>query len=352
MRRTPVGALFAACLVAAFLSCPAAAPAAETGFVAIDVQTRPITRFGFGSETRFGALEFRGGLQLVSANPDFGSLSGLDFAADGRTLYAVADTGFWFTAKVIEENGRLVGIEQPMIAPLLDVHGDPITTKDAGDAEGLRIVMRDGRQTALVSFEQTPAISRYVAAPDFATARRQPVPLPKFVNKLRRNLGLESVAVAPANGPLAGAIVTLAERSLDSKGNHRGFVLSGPRAGTFSIVRDGKLDLTDAAFLPDGDLIVLERHFDFKTGLDIQIRRFPVSAIRPGATIDGTVLFKADLSEQIDNLEGMAVRVTESGETMLTLVSDDNQNRLLQRTILLDFVLVPPTPPVPQPRPG
>ena len=100
-------------------------------------------------------------------------------------------------------------------------------------------------------------------------------------------------------------------------------------------MRDGKLDLTDAAFLPDGDLIVLERHFDFKTGLDIRIRRFPVSAIRPGATVDGTVLFKADLSEQIDNMEGMAVRVTESGETMLTLVSDDNQNRLLQRTILL-----------------
>ena len=43
---------------------------------------------------------------------------------------------------------------------------------------------------------------------------------------------------------------------------------------------------------------------------------------------------------QIDNMEGLAVRPGENGETLLTIVSDDN-NSLLQRTLLLQFALPP-----------
>ncbi len=329
-----------------------AAPAAETGFAPIDVSVRPITHFALASsETRFGALEFRGGLQLFSSDKRFGSLSGLDFAADGHTLYAVSDTGFWFTAGLIETDGRPTGIARPMLAPMLDVRGRPFTSKNAADAEGLRIVTRNGRETAYVSFEQRPAVSRYVAAPDFADAHRGTVPLPKYVNHLRANQGLEAVAVAPADGPLAGAIVTIAERSLDRAGNHRGFVLGGPRAGTFSLVRVAPFDISDAAFLPDGDLLVLERRFSFADGLGIRIRRIPAAAIRPGATVDGPVLIEADMSDQVDNMEGLAVRTDAHGQTILTLVSDDNGNRLLQRTILLQFALVPGQIPQPVLRP-
>ncbi len=330
-----------------------AAEAAETGFAPIDVSARPITRFALvSSETRFGSLEFRGGLQLASGDKRFGSLSGLDFSADGHTLYAVADTGFWFTAKLIETDGRPTGIADPMLAPMLDTRGRPFPTKAAGDAEGLRVVSRDGRETAYVSFEQMPAVSRYVAAPDFATARRGSVPLPRFVNHLRGNKGLEAIAVAPAASPLAGAIVTIAERSLDRAGNHRGFIIGGKRAGTFALVRTEPFDVSDAAFLPNGDLAVLERRFSFSGGLGMRIRRIPAAAIRPGALVDGPVLIEADLSDQIDNMEGLAVRTDADGRTILTLVSDDNGNTLVQRTILLQFALVPPAPPVPRPRPA
>jgi hypothetical protein len=84
----------------------------------------------------------------------------------------------------------------------------------------------------------------------------------------------------------------------------------------------------------------------------MQIRRIPGASIRPGATIDGTVLMTADMMNQIDNMEGLAVRTGPDGGTLITLISDDNLNHLLQRTILLQFALPPRVPPVPVLRPG
>jgi hypothetical protein len=342
MTRRRLGAALLACLLC---SPPPAAMAAETGFAPIEVTARPFSHFSLASsETHFGAVEFLGGLQLTSTDPRFGSLSGLDFSAEGRGLVAVSDTGFWFTGTLVEEDGQPVGIAEPMLAPMRDPAGRPFTSKNAADAEGLRIVARDGREIAYVSFEQRPAVARYAAAPDFATARRSDLPLPKFVNRLRANKGFEAVAVAPAGGPLAGAIVAIAEHSLNSAGNHRGFILGGKRAGTFALVRTEPFDVTDAAFLADGDLIVLERSFSYTAAFGMRIRRIPGAAIRPGATVDGPVLVQADMGNQIDNMEGLATRTDAGGRTILTLLSDDNGNRILQRTILLQFALVAPLP--------
>jgi hypothetical protein len=339
-----LGAALLACLV----SLPTlSATAAETGFAPIAVTARPFSHFARDSSaTHFGTLEFLGGLQLTSTDPRFGSLSGLDFSADDRTLVAVSDTGFWFAGTLIAKDGRPAGIAEPMLAPMLDSAGHPFTSKIAADAEGLRIVSLSGHAAAYVSFEQRPAVARFSGAHDIAAARRSDLPLPKFVNRLKANKGLEALAVAPSDGPLAGALVAIAERSLNSAGNHRGFILSGKRAGAFALVRTEPFDVTDAAFLADGDLIVLERSFSYTAAFGMRIRRIPGAAIRPGATVDGPVLIEADMGNQIDNMEGLAIRTDAVGRTILTLVSDDNGNRLLQRTILLQFALVaqPPAP--------
>ena len=50
-------------------------------------------------------------------------------------------------------------------------------------------------------------------------------------------------------------------------------------------------------------------------------------------------LIFADMGYQIDNMEGLSVHRTTAGDTILTLVSDDNFSAL-QRTILLQFKLV------------
>jgi hypothetical protein len=71
----------------------------------------------------------------------------------------------------------------------------------------------------------------------------------------------------------------------------------------------------------------------------VQIRRIPIADVRPGAILDGPVLFEADLRFEIDNMEGLAVHQTPAGEIVLTFISDDNFSTL-QRTELLQFTLV------------
>ena len=74
------------------------------------------------------------------------------FAADGR-LYAVTDRGYWVRARALIEEGRLVGIADVFVAPILNHAGDPVSGKRWSDAESLRFTERNGRETALVVFE-------------------------------------------------------------------------------------------------------------------------------------------------------------------------------------------------------
>jgi hypothetical protein len=321
-----------------------AVPAAEPGFAPIEMTAKPIDAFWTGHpDGKFGALEFRGGIELVSSDHAFGSLSGLDFAADGETVYAVTDTGLWFTARLVEEGGRLTGVEAARLAPILDRGGKPLHGKHLGDAEGLRLTTRGGREAALVSFEQVNDLRLFVPAPDLALAKPREVKLPPTLRGLSPNKGLESVAVAPVDGPLAGSAVLIAERSLDASSNNRAWVIEGPRAGAFSVLRTKDFDVTDADFLPDGDLLILERKFNLTDGLAMRIRRIAVADIKPGATVDGETLIEADMDYQIDNMEGLAVRHGADGETTILLVSDDNQS-FLQRTLVLEFALSPDVP--------
>jgi hypothetical protein len=64
-----------------------------------------------------------------------------------------------------------------------------------------------------------------------------------------------------------------------------------------------------------------------------------VVAIPPNARLEGHTLIQADSGFEIDNMEGIAVHRSSSGETIITLMSDDNFNSLLQRNLLLQFTL-------------
>jgi hypothetical protein len=91
--------------------------------------------------------------------------------------------------------------------------------------------------------------------------------------------------------------------------------------------------------LPSGDLLLLERKFSWLGGIGIRIRRVALASVVPGALIDGPAIFNADLGDEIDNMEGIDVHVTPEGDTVLTMVSDDNFS-LIQRNLLLQFTLV------------
>jgi len=91
--------------------------------------------------------------------------------------------------------------------------------------------------------------------------------------------------------------------------------------------------------LPSGELLVLERKFSLIEGVGIRIRSIPLATLAPGAVVDGPAIFEADLGDEIDNMEGIDSHVTPAGETVLTLISDDNFS-MIERTLLLQFTLV------------
>jgi hypothetical protein len=162
--------------------------------------------------------------------------------------------------------------------------------------------------------------------------------LPPAARKLPYNKGLEALVVVPKGMPLAGTLIAMSERGLDASGNLIAFLIGGPTPGQFAVRRTENFDVSDAVLLASGDLLILERKFSLLAGVGIRIRRIPLKSVMPGAIVDGPSIFNADLGEEIDNMEGIDAHVTEDGDTVLTMVSDDNFS-MIQRTLLLQFTL-------------
>lgn len=71
----------------------------------------------------------------------------------------------------------------------------------------------------------------------------------------------------------------------------------------------------------------------------MRVRHVKAKELVPGGLIEGEILLEADGAYEIDNMEGLAVHNEADGKVVLTLISDNNFNPLLQRTLLLQFTL-------------
>jgi hypothetical protein len=305
--------------------------------VSIEVNARPLPSFDTRdhSHVRFGSLQFRGGLVLTSRFRGFGGLSGLRLDAGGERFIAISDHGSWFTGRIVYQGREMIGLDDVEAAPMLGADGRPITARGWFDSESIAL---DG-SFVYIGLERVNQVLRFDFRNGFTRARGEVVPLPAAARKLPYNKGLEALVMVPGGLPLAGTLIAISERGLDHEGNLIAFLVGGPSPGQFSVRRTEKYDISDAVLLPSGDLLVLERKFSLFSGIGIRIRRIALASVAPGAVVDGPSIFEADLGAEIDNMEGIDAYVTPEGETVLTMVSDDNFS-LIQRTLLLQFTLV------------
>ena len=94
--------------------------------------------------------------------------------------------------------------------------------------------------------------------------------------------------------------------------------------------------LIDADNVPSGYAVAI---FEEIASLgEASVRRIYGEGIAKGQLADGPVLFEADMSYQIDNMEGLDVWTREDGAQMVSLISDDNGS-MFQRNLYLEFVL-------------
>jgi len=308
-----------------------------TAPVSIEVNARPLQSFDTRdrSHLRFGSLEYRSGLILTSPFRGFGGLSGIRLDAKGERFIAISDKGSWFTGRIVYRGREMTGLGDVEAAPILGPDGKPITTRGWFDSESIAL---DG-SLVYVGLERVNQVLRFDFSKGFTRAPGEVVPLPPAARKLPYNKGLEALVVVPKGLPLAGTLIALSERGLDGGGNLIAFLIGGKTPGQFSVRRTENFDISDAVLLPSGDLLILERKFSWVGGVGIRIRRIALSSVTPGALVDGPAIFNADLGDEIDNMEGIDAHVTAEGDTVLTMVSDDNFS-LLQRNLLLQFTLV------------
>jgi hypothetical protein len=305
--------------------------------VSIEVNARPIPAFDprDRSRLRFGSLEYRSGLVLTSGFRGFGGLSGLRLDARGERFISFSDHGSWFTGRIVYRGREMIGLEDVEAAPMLGADGKPITTRGWFDTESIAL---DGSHV-YIGLERVNQVLRFDFSKGFTRSRGEVVPMPAAVLKLPNNKGLEALVFVPKGQPLAGTLIAISERGLDIRGNLIAFLVGGPTPGQFGVRRTEKYDVSDAVLLPSGDLLVLERKFSWIEGVGIRIRRIALASLAPGAVVDGPAIFEADLGDEIDNMEGIDAHVTPEGDTVLTLISDDNFS-MIQRTLLLQFRLL------------
>jgi hypothetical protein len=308
-----------------------------TAPVSIEVNARSIPSFDTRdrSRVRFDSLEYRSGLILTSRFRGFGGLSGLRLDKRGERFIAISDKGSWFTGRIVYKGREMVGIDDVEASPILGPDGKPITSRGWFDTESIAL---DG-SLIYVGLERVNQVLRFDFAKGFTRARGELVPLPPAARKLPFNKGLEALVMVPKGFTLAGTLIAISERGLDAGGNIIGFLIGGKTPGQFGVRRTENFDISDVVLLRSGELLLLERKFSLLGGIGIRIRRVALASIAPGAVIDGPAIFHADLGNEIDNMEGIDAHVTEEGDTVLTLVSDDNFS-MIQRNLLMQFTLV------------
>lgn len=304
---------------------------------AIGVTAHPFDHFSGREKDRrvFGRLVFLGGLELRANDREFGGISGAVIDPDGKGFIAVSDHAHFISGRFVEEGGKLVGVTDMRIAPMFVPDGRRMKQTWYYDSESLT---RKGR-TLFVGVERAHVILQFEPGPRGYSRAARIIDLPPEFKRLDVNRGIEGLGVLPPRSAYAGQLIALAERAPKGRKdrNNPGLIL-GPGGGTLSVRKIGDFDITDLAFHPDGDMLILERRFEPLLGLAFRIRRIPLAAIRPGAVLDGEVLIEADFAHQIDNMEAITAHRGPDGRTVITLFSDDNFS-LLQRNLVLRFAI-------------
>lgn len=268
-------------------------------------------------QTRFGPLEYRGGLRLASEERGFGGWSAARL--DGNVLTSISDVGYWLRLTLVHEGGRLTDARREAGGRLRRLDGELIGKhKDWADAEGLTR-WRDGW---VASFERNHRLWYY--GPDVDGIPVQ-LAAPAGMARLEKNLGVETIA-----NLADGRLLLLAEEGGD------GWLGTPEDWHPVTWAMTGDFKPTDAVQLPSGDVVVLERRFSIIGGFSARLSLLSLDQIKPGAYLQGRELLRLEPPLIVDNFEGLAVGRGPAGETMLYLISDDNFSAL-QATLLLAF---------------
>ena len=281
--------------------------AATAGVERIEITARPISEFPDRPRrdaVRAARIRRRAGTDLPSS--DLGALSAFRFLTPGGDFIGVADTGFWFFGTIARDADRQARRRREFPH---GADGRPLPARSAtgnGRSTPKGSTVKDG--IATVGFERD---HRIAAVQDRSGRHEAGVPRPRLPGARQTNCARTAASrPSPTRIPTASTRAgwsSSRKRASTRQGNIFAAIIEGPNKGVFTVKRNGEFDITDGAFLPDGDLLLLERSFSMAAGVKMRLRRIYGESIAKGAVADGPVLFEADMGYQIDNMEGLDV---------------------------------------------
>lgn len=280
--------------------------------VALDIQDPGVKRLG--------RLSFLGAWVLTSNDARMGGISALH--VEGGEALAMSDAG-WRIRFPLPQAGATVRAEIAMMEEGPGPPGD----KASRDIESL-VVHGD---TAWVGYEQFNAIWRYGRRRFEPRASAAPGAMREWSN----NAGPEAMVRLPD-----GRFLVFAE---GEGGDSEAVLFSGdPTAPGMAALRlryrpPKGYRLTDAAVLPDGRLVLLNRAVGLFSGFTARLTVAGLPPLADRALIEGREIAAFEGKTTRDNMEALSVTL-EGDRTILWIASDDNYNPL-QRTLLMKFAL-------------
>ncbi len=273
---------------------------------------------------RVGALTFLGAWELRSENSDFGGISGVAIGPGSRFL-AISDAGTLIAFTLSEPNH----LKSSFIAPLPGAAG---TEYHERDSEGMAYDPASGR--IWVSYEWRHAIRRFPAA----LSRVDGIRRIEFAQGWGANGGIEAIVRLPD-----GRFIAFNETQRRQDGSLSAFMFSGDPVERGSSVTSFGYRApegyrpTDAAMLPDGRLLILNRQVNFPRGFSVKLTIIDPADISKDFAVQPITIATLATPLLIDNMEALAV-TEEAEQNIVWMLSDDNFSPL-QRTLLMKFAL-------------
>jgi len=325
-RRRPLRALvlIAALPLLATITWPAPPPPPPGPGEAIVLVSRVPFDAGDPSRRRTGSLHFLEGWSLASADDRFGGISGLH-VEDGAVT-AISDVGMVMRFPLPGARSRI----SVRFDPLLEGPG-PRVRKNNRDSEALLVA----GERMWVLFERYNMVWRY----DRRSLRAQSAARPAGLRRWGGNRGGEALARLAD-----GRFLVLVEGADDESPFSDAALVAGDPSvpGTAGIRlryrRPAGFRATDAALLPDGRVLILNRRFRLFEGVSARLVVAHPAGLGEGGTLEGREIARLQAPLIVDNMEALAVTV-ENRRTLVWIASDDNFSPL-QRTLLLKFELV------------
>jgi hypothetical protein len=289
---------------------------------------------------RIGVLRFMGAVQVRASNPLFGGISALRAGAHvgtGERLLGVSDTGNWFPFTTVERGGRLVGVTDAMLIPVMQPDGRPAPTKAAADSESLDWNSATGDAT--IVYEQDHRLAHFKGIDASRPASLAAVPIATerltVMTSWPLNSGGEAMALLPG-----GARIVIAETARRPDRSRTALVTIGGVTTEIGVEGIEDFSPTDAVAFDDHRILVLHRQFSL-SGQGAALTMIDLAPVLHGSPpktmLRSMLLARWSPPVLLDNMEGLAL-VRRDGRCFVYMVSDDNLSSL-QRTLLMKFEL-------------